>query len=183
MGQKVKCRIEFRAAPHTVAEGGCPLGRIGIWEGDEGVFAWVTAKLKALGRDAGMLVSARHPAELARRPAELLVIAPGAVGWAGAGAVRARMVLLPGSAGPLLRTFEAESAVSYGTSPRDTITVSSVEGGQICIAIQRELVTVRGGVVDRQELVLALPQELEPLPFLAAAGTLLLLGVPAEQIG
>lgn len=158
------------------------MGRIGIWEKDEGVYRLVTGKLAALGLDGGEIIPAQHPAELAPRPLELLVVSPGAVGWAGAEAVNCRMVLLPGSAGPLARAFEAKSAVSYGTSPRDTITISSLEEERLCLAIQRELVTVGGGVVERQELVLPFSPELPPLPYLAAVGTLLLLGVPAEEL-
>ncbi len=159
------------------------MSRIGIWEKDEGVYRLVTGKLAALNLEGGEILSARHPAELAARPLELLVVSPGAIGWAGAEAVSCRMVLLPGSAGPLARAFEAKSAVSYGTSPRDTITISSVEEERLCLAIQRELVTVGGGVVERQELVLPFSPELPPLPYLAAVGTLLLLGVPAEELG
>jgi len=135
-----------------------------------------------MGRHADVLLPAGHPAELAPRPLELLVISPGAVGWAGAEAISCRMVLLPGSAGPLARAFQAESAVSYGNSAKDTITISSMEERQLCVAIQRELVTVSGGVVERQELVLTLPQEWSPLPYLASVGALLLLDVPAEEI-
>jgi len=158
------------------------LGRIGIWEKDEGVFHRVEAVLAAWGRNADVLLSARHPAELAIWPLELLVISPGAIGWAGAEAVSCRMVLLPGSSGPLARAFKVESAVSYGASPRDTITISSIEDDQLCVAIQRELVTVGGGVVERQELVLPFPMGWSPLPYLATVGTLLLLGVPTEEI-
>lgn len=159
------------------------MGRIGIWEKNEGIFRHVTRELAARGRSGDVLLSAQHPAELALWPLELLVISPRATGWAGAERVSCRMVLLPGSAGPLARVFEVRSAVSYGSSPKDTITVSSMESGRFCVAIQRELVTVRGGVVERQELVLPFVPELSPLPHLAAVGTLLLLGVPAEEFG
>ena len=68
--------------------------------------------------------------------------------------------------------------MSYGTSPRDTLTLSSLEGGQICLALQRELVTLTGQVVEQQELVLPFPRDAAPLPFLATAGALLLLDLP-----
>ena len=51
------------------------------------------------------------------------------------------------------------------------------------MALQRELVTLEGTVVEQQELVLPFPLEESPLPFLAVAGTLLLLGVPPEELG
>ena len=118
--------------------------------------------------------SGQHPA--------LLVVSPGALGWAGAGAVDCRTVLLPGGAGPLARALRTGQAVSYGTSPRDTLTFSSLEGDRICLALQRELVTLQGTVVEQQEMVLPFPPEASPLPFLATAGTLLLLGMPPEQL-
>lgn len=75
------------------------------------------------------------------------------------------------------------SAVSYGTSPKDTLTFSSLEGDQICLALQRELVASQGRVVEQQEFVLPFPAGEAPLPFLAAAGVLLLLGEPPGVLG
>ena len=86
------------------------------------------------------------------------------------------------AAGPLARALNARQAVSYGTSPRDTLTFSSLEGDRLCLAVQRELVTLGGAVVEQQELVLPFSTGASPLPFLAAAGTLLLLGVPPEEL-
>ena len=91
-------------------------------------------------------------------------------------------MLLPGSAGPLARHLKADRAVSYGPSPKDSITLSSLEGDQICVALQRELVTVTGRVLERQELVLPFPTGRDPLPWLAVTGTLLLLDVPPEEL-
>lgn len=157
-----------------------PVHQVGIWEQDEGLYEAVRRRISpGLAR----LRSGRHPAELAGEPLELLAIAPWATGWAGAGVVECRTVLLPGSAGPLARALRTGQAVSYGTSPKDTLTFSSLEGRQICLALQRELVTLEGTVVEQQELVLPFPPEESPLPFLAVAGTLLLLGVPPEELG
>lgn len=154
--------------------------QVGIWEQNEGL---LEAVRKGMPAGAADLRSGRHPAELAGETLDLLVIAPGAIGWAGAGVVECRTVLLPGSAGPLARALRTGQAVSYGTSPRDTLTFSSLEGSQICLALQRELVTLEGTVLEQQELVLPFPAEESPLPFLAAAGALLLLGVPPEELG
>ena len=137
---------------------------------------------RRLPPSAARLRSGRHPAELAEGVLDLLVVSPGALGWAGAGAVDCRTVLLPGGAGPLARALRTGQAVSYGTSPRDTLTFSSLEGDRICLALQRELVTLQGTVVEQQEMVLPFPPEVSPLPFLATAGTLLLLGMPPEQL-
>ena len=88
-----------------------------------------------------------------------------------------------GDAGELLDGLRAASAVSYGASPRDSLTISSREGGRLWAALQRELVTVDGQVVERQEFPLALEPGREELPALAVAGALLLLGVPPEDLG
>ena len=161
--------------------------RVGVWERDEGLCQALGEDVKksALARPA--LLSGRHPAELAGESLDLLVVSPGATGWAGAASVTCRLLLLPGSAGPLARGMQVEGAVSYGTGPKNTITLSSLEGDRICLAIQRELVTVEGGVVERQELVLPYPAGQEPPDlFMARVGALLLLGgdvlTPAEQL-
>ena len=140
---------------------------MGIWERDEGIRTAVEA---GLGELAAEVRAGRHPAELAGARLELLTVSPAARGWAGAGAVPCGTVLLPGTAG------------SYGTSPRDPLTFSSLEGDRLCLAVQRELVTLGGAVVEQQELVLPFSTGASPLPFLAAAGTLLLLGVPPEEL-
>ncbi len=152
---------------------------VGIWERGEGILSAVAAGADGIDLK---LIGGRHPAELASQPLDLLVVSPGAAGWAGAGAVDCRSVLLPGRAGPLSQLLRGEYAVSYGTSPKDTLTLSSLEGDQLCLSLQRELVTLEGAVVDRQELVLALPPQVSPLPVLAAAGALLMLGVPPERL-
>ncbi len=149
--------------------------QVGIWERDEGIFQAVEDNLSSAGETIRLL-RGRHPADFTAGPLDLLCISPAATGWAGLGAVDCRMLLLPGSAGPLARGLRCACAVSYGTSPKDTLTFSSLEGDQICVALQRELVTLDGGVVEQQEFVLPFPPESDPMAYLAAAGVLLLLG-------
>ncbi|NCB63777.1 MAG: hypothetical protein EOM52_09225 [Clostridia bacterium] len=156
--------------------------RVGIWERDEGITATVRTGLRASGTEEPELITGDHPARWADTPLDLLVLSPGATGWAGASVLQARAVLIPGGLGPMARSFHTRCAVSYGTSPKDSLTLSSLEGPQICVAVQRELVTVGGAVVERQELVMPFPQGLSPRPWLAAVGTLLLLGVPPEAM-
>lgn len=112
----------------------------------------------------------------------LLVVSPRAAARGLALPRACRTVLLPGGtgeSGPL----RAAGAVSYGASPRDSLTISSREGDRLWAALQREVVTVDGQVVERQEFPVALAPGEEPLPALAAAGALLLLGVPPEELG
>lgn len=151
--------------------------RVGIWERGEGLCEAIGESMSRSGLECPTLFCGRHPAELAGESLDLLVVSPAATGWAGAASVTCRMVLLPGSAGPMARGMHVESAVSYGAGPKNTITLSSLEGDKICLAIQRELVTVEGRVVERQELVLPYPAGREtPELFMAQVGALLLLG-------
>ena len=149
--------------------------RVGIWERDEGLFDALAKQLKTDTSERTELFRGRHPAELAIGTLDLLVVSPRATGWAGAASVNCRLILLPGSAAPLARGLRVEEAVSYGTGPKNTITLSSLEANTLCLAIQRELVTVSGGVVERQELVLPYPAGQDPDLFMARVGALLLL--------
>lgn len=151
--------------------------RIGVWERNEGLVEALREDLGNSDLSRPVIYRGRHPAELAGESLDLLVVSPRATGWAGAASVTCRLLLLPGSAGPLARGMKVEGAVSYGAGPQNTITLSSLEGDKICLAIQRELVTVEGGIVERQELVLPYPAGQEtPDLFMARVGTLLLLG-------
>ena len=157
--------------------------RVGVWERDEGLCRVIEETLRRSGKPLPLFLRGRHPAELAGENLDLLVVSPAATGWAGAASVTCRMVLLPGGAGPMVRGMHVESAVSYGAGPRNTITLSSLERDRICLAIQRELVTVEGCVVDRQELVLPFPAGREtPDLFMARTGALLLLGCDVSAL-
>ena len=122
---------------------------------------------------AAECANGNHPA--------LLVVSPRAAARGVALPRQCRTVLLPGGMGGT--PPRAASAVSYGASPRDSLTISSREGNTLWAALQRELVTVDGQVVERQEFPLTLEPEVGELPALAAAGALLLLGVPPEELG
>lgn len=113
--------------------------------------------------------------------ADLVVVSPDLIQVPSA-PTACRALLAPGSLAHLAGELSAAWVVSYGLTPRDTLTFSSLEGDQICLALQRELVTLEGAVVEQQELVLPFSTGASPLPFLAAAGTLLLLGVPPEEL-
>ncbi|MFQ7450091.1 MAG: hypothetical protein ACLRNQ_00115 [Flavonifractor plautii] len=153
--------------------------RVGIWERDEGIRTAVEA---GLGELAAEVRAGRHPAELVSARLEPLTVSPAARGWVSAGAVPCGTVLAarhgraagPGPQRPPGRELRH--------LPRDTLTFSSLEGDRLCLAVQRELVTLGGAVVEQQELVLPFSTGASPLPFLAAAGTLLLLGVPPEEL-
>ncbi len=145
-----------------------------VLETGEGIERTILRKLRGQGGPRGRCASENHPA--------LLVVSPRAAEGAVL-PVHCRTVLLPGEMGERAFPIRAASAVSYGVSPRDSLTISSHEGEILWAALQRELVTVDGRVVERQEFPLALESGTEPLPALAAAGALLLLGVPPEELG
>lgn len=143
-----------------------------VVEEDEGIGRAIRQGLR--GRTGRGGVSAGHPT--------LLVVSPQAARRGLRLPAACRTVLLPGDAGQLLEGVRAASAVSYGASPRDSLTISSREGDRLWAALQRELVTVDGQVVERQEFPLAVPRGTRELSALAIAGALLLLGVPPEEL-
>lgn len=146
-----------------------------VLEAGEGIEQAILRRLTARGGLRGRCASVSHPA--------LLVVSPRAAASGVPLPRQCRTILLPGGAGERSQPLRAASAVSYGASPRDSLTLSSREGDTLWAALQRELVTVDGHVVERQEFPLRLEPGAEELPSLAAAGALLLLGVPPEELG
>jgi len=111
---------------------------------------------------------------------ELIVLAPGA---ALPRPCVCRCALVPDTANArALRALTADAAVSYGLSKRCSLTLSSLEPQRPVLALQREIATLTGIVLERQELPLRPWCNAGPEPLLAAAGTLLLLGVPPERL-
>lgn len=144
-----------------------------VFEAGEGIEQAILRGLTAHGGLRGRCANGGHPA--------LLVVSPRAAARGMRLPSQCRTALLPGGMGGV--PPKAASAVSYGTSPRDSLTISSREGDTLWAALQRELVTVDGQVVERQEFSMLLEPDGEELPALAAAGALLLLGVPPEELG
>ena len=111
---------------------------------------------------------------------DLVVIAPQ---WPGSLAdISCRCLLIPGHMGVLARKIAAGWVVSYGPDKRDTLTLSSLRRRNLCAALQREVVTLDGTTVERQELPLGRGDTLSSLHALACVGTQLLLGVPPEEV-
>ena len=148
--------------------------RFQVVEAGEGIEGAILRGLSA-GSAGEILVNEEHPA--------LLVVSPGAAQKGLELPAACRTVLLPGDAGDLLKGLRAASAVSYGTAPKNSLTVSSRREGRLWAALQRELVTVEGLVVEQQEFPVPLPRGMGELAALAAAGALVLLGVPPASLG
>ena len=151
--------------------------QIGVWERDEGL----AERVSRLAQGAPALVRAcRHPALLAGLSLDLLVVSPGATGWAGAGALNCRTALLPGGRSALTRALPAGMVLSYGASSRNTLTLSSLDELRASVAVQREFVSLDGRAVERQELILPCEGRAPDL-LLAEAGAALLLGKLPED--
>ena len=137
------------------------------------------------GFDAGLqLIVVSGPESLDGLSLDLLAVAPDLRSgrWEEDFHLSCRLLLLPGTAASLARRLHAASVVSYGSSPRDTLTISSLETGKIVVALQRDLITAQNSLVEQQELILPLRGTVPPLFFLACAGLLLLLGISPEAL-
>lgn len=115
------------------------------------------------------------------RETDLLVVAPD-LQWEGGTAAPCRALLVPGRLSPLAGEVRADWAVSYGISAKDSLTLSSLGEEQICLALQREVVTLTGDCLECQELLLPRGGHTAPYHVLACAGIQLLLGVPPEEV-
>lgn len=145
---------------------------VGVWSGTSDILERLSARLGGQFQFFG----GDHPAHFAQRLPALLIIAPDAAGLAGAGVLRPRVALLPGDNLALARGVRAASAVSYGLGRQNTLTLSSLEAGNVAVCLQRSLLTLSGRNVERQEWVLPLdPAVQSPERLLCLAGALLLL--------
>lgn len=146
--------------------------QIGVWERDEGL----AERISRLSEGKPSLIRAcRHPALLSGLDLDLLIVSPGATGWAGAAALLCHTALLPGGLSAITRSLPADTVLSYGASSRNTLTLSSLEEQRASVAVQREFISLDGHAVERQELVLPYDGR-SPDLFLAEAGAALLLG-------
>lgn len=89
------------------------------------------------------------------------------------GGIVCRILLVPGDCPSTLARAQAETVVSYGLSPRDSLTLSSLAEPVLCV--QRALPRLDGMVIDPQEF------PLPPLPAPAEA-LLPLLGLRLLQM-
>lgn len=145
---------------------------VGVWSSRE------TLAQRLEGRLGGRfdILWGTHPADFARRACVGLIIAPDAMSLAGAGVIRPRLALVPGDSIALAHKVQATSAVSYGLGHQNTLTLSSLDGGSVSVCLQREMVTLSGRTVERQEWVLPFERAQQtPEEFLCLCGALLAL--------
>lgn len=100
------------------------------------------------------------------------------------GTASCKVLLVPGKYAPkAVAAITSGCIVSFGMSARDTITLSSVDDRRPVIALQRELLTLRGEMLDRQEIPIGLSYPVPGDALMAAAGALLILDVKPGDLG
>lgn len=72
-------------------------------------------------------------------------------------------------------------AISYGMSPKCSITLSSI-GKRSILAIQREIVTLKGKIIEPQEIPINNPYCLSQYALMASSASLLILGIDPEKL-
>lgn len=145
---------------------------VGVWSAGDGLLTRLTRHFASSHR----FLPARHPAQLSARPLALLLVAPDATALSGAGVIESPLALIPSSDPLLARAVRSSSAVSYGSGRKNTLTFSSLEPHRVSVALQRQIVTISGRLVEPMEWVLPYPAEAcAPEEFLCLCGSLLLL--------
>lgn len=114
--------------------------------------------------------------------ADLLVVSPDLRWEEDSLPLTCQALLVPGRLSPLAGEMTASWAVSYGMSPKDSLTLSSLGEEEMGLVLQREVVTLSGDCLDCQEFFLPRGDHVSPLYVLACAGVQLLLGVPPEEV-
>lgn len=109
--------------------------------------------------------------------ADLLIISPDARPDARR-TISAKCILMPGALLDSFKAVKSDYVISYGMSPKDTITASSISDDGVQISLQRELVTLKGEIVERQELPLIPLKRSTPERIMTVRGAILLLGLP-----
>lgn len=97
-------------------------------------------------------------------------------------ALKANCILLPGGLLDSIGSVKTDYVISYGMSPRDTVTASSISESGVVISLQRELVTLKGEVLERQELPIMPSKKAKLEHMMAVKSALLLLGLSPEFI-
>jgi len=94
-----------------------------------------------------------------------------------------RALLTPSGEDTETLGISAQWVVGYGLAARDSLTVSSLEPDQAVLALQRELPTLTGTVIEQQELPISIPPGTGAQVAMALYGSLLVLGVLPEELG
>ena len=152
---------------------------VGILERTGGLSAFLAAHLPPALLDRADLCPAGSLA--AGEILDLLVVSPD---WTGENrsVSPCRAMLIPGRLAHLAEGLTASWAVSFGLSPKDTLTLSSMGEETIHLALQREIVTLTGQRQDPQEFPLDRQDHTALCQILACVGIQLLLGVEPGEV-
>ena len=152
---------------------------IGILERGGGLSAFLAAHLPQALLDRADLCPAGSlaPGEVL----DLLVVSPD---WKGEDrqVCPCRAMLVPGRLAEEAGGLTAGWAVSFGISPKDSLTLSSLGEETILLALQREIITLTGERLDPQEFPLARGNHTAPCHVMACVGVQLLLGVEPGEV-
>lgn len=152
---------------------------VGILERTGGLSAFLAAHLPQSLLDRADLCPAGSLA--AGEVLDLLVVSPD---WTGEDrrVPPCRAMLIPGRLAHLAEGLTASWAVSFGLSPKDTLTLSSMGEETIHLALQREIVTLTGQRQDPQEFPLDRQNHSALCQVLACVGVQLLLGIEPGEV-
>lgn len=156
---------------------------VGLWgiHAEEMNLIW--AKLPRNLREPNRFVELPAVTQLmAAEQFDLLAISPTAETEGVAPLPPSRLLLLPGTEVSLLSHCISSCVISYGASHKDSLTISSLDPPTVSLAILRELPTLTGGIVERQELQFPLRGQEPALSLVFRVGLLLVLGLPVEEI-
>lgn len=133
---------------------------------------------RTIGKSDDVFVLGTSRAEdIGPRRCDLVVVSPGfARSAAMCGSLQCKALLTPD--GLFYSPPGAGSVVTYGMSSRSTFTLSSVGDERSVMAIQRDVVTASGRVVEEQELFVDSSGDADVT--LASAGGRILLGLSAK---
>ncbi|MCL2003236.1 MAG: hypothetical protein FWG72_04425 [Oscillospiraceae bacterium] len=109
----------------------------------------------------------------------------------GGPARRSFIIVLPGHGDPPKGAYQtavvpssahvtAKQTVTYGLGGKNTVTLSSRSDEGCLLSLQRDIVTLDGARLERQEI--PLPPLPKPETALAAAGALLVAGCPPDKL-
>ncbi len=97
--------------------------------------------------------------------------------------VECGIAVIPGSADSEGSAWlSAQSVVSYGMGQRDTITVSSIDDHMIMLTLQREIATLKGEMVDRQDFAVDRQPEISTEAHLIASAACIIAGIPTGEL-
>lgn len=148
-----------------------------IDSGQEGSADELVSRLAEYGY-TGRMTTFSSVRDLKSAHPDILLVMPGADIGAD-NPVACGVLLLPGDADIPPGACDAGCVVTYGMSPKNTVTYSSIGEDACVVALQRELVTVGRDVLERQEIKIG--GGMRPDLLLAAASAALVLGLPVEM--